>query len=199
MRKKMICICLSLLMISLFVTIRCSRYFNDACETYVEQGIKGEISQNINQIIFSNTNRIDGQFIKVTNLPDGHIGDIYVDTIQINNFASNVALEMYDKIKTNEYKFGIPFGNIMGYKMLAGKGPKLSIKVTPVGAFEYEVMSEVKSCGINQSLHTVWIEFQCEIECLAPFYSSKIIISPQIIISEILIVGNVPNVLFPLK
>ena len=56
-----------------------------------------------------------------------------VDVIKANNLASNVAnnIQMELNNKTTE-KIMIPFGSITGFKYLAGFGPKVNIKITPV-------------------------------------------------------------------
>lgn len=186
----------SLILILTAVSIRISRFYSIACDTYAENGIKGRITHEINQILkdrlldFESTN-----LTEINYQSNGQIGSIQIDTSKVNQIAVELSNDIYECISHAENRFGVPFGNILGFDYLSGKGPEIGIKILPIGSVVYEIKSELISGGINQTLHRISIRFDIAINCIVPFHQSQTSISTEIIISETLIVGEVPNTL----
>ena len=53
--------------------------------------------------------------------------------------------------------------------------------------------SEFIEKGVNQTLHRLYLEIQCEISILTPFNTINEKINNQFIIAENIIVGNIPS------
>lgn len=198
MRKRILTIMLSLFLILTAFCIRLSRYYAVSCNIYAENGIKGAITQNINSLLATELdNYFQDPLTDIKYNSDGSISDIEINTAQINTFANNTAIKIYQSVESLDTDFGIPLGNTLGFEYLSGMGPKLNVKVIPVGSVEYYIKSELLSSGINQTLHRIIVEFKSNIKCLAPFNKSEITITNSVVLSETLIVGKVPQLLFP--
>ena len=50
------------------------------------------------------------------------------------------------------------FGSFTGFKLLAGKGPGIKIRITPIGNVETDLKSEFITQGINQTLHRIYLQ-----------------------------------------
>lgn len=86
------------------------------------------------------------------------------------------------------------YGSFTGFKLFAGKGPGVPIKISLVGNVETDLRSEFISQGINQTLHRVYLQVECEVNVLTPYDSISEKISNQVLIVENVIVGKVPNI-----
>ena len=77
--------------------------------------------------------------------------------------------------------------------MLSSKGPEINVSIKPISIVEYKIKSEFIGEGINQTLHRISIVFNTVITCLAPFHESSVTIETEMVLSETLIIGKVPN------
>lgn len=91
------------------------------------------------------------------------------------------------------------FGSFTGFKLLAGRGPKVKIQISQIGNVETDLRSEFKSQGINQTLHRVYLEVKCKINILTPFQDIEKEITNQVLLVENVIVGHIPQTYYNLE
>ena len=91
------------------------------------------------------------------------------------------------------------FGSFSGIKLLAGRGPGVKIKISSIGNVETDLRSEFTSQGINQTLHRVYLQVDCEVNVLTPFKDISKKISNQVLLAESVIVGNIPDTYYNLE
>lgn len=91
------------------------------------------------------------------------------------------------------------FGSFTGFKLLAGKGPGVKIKISSIGEVETDLRSEFTAQGINQTLHRVYLQVKCNINILTPFDNISREITNQVLLMENVIVGNIPNTYYNLE
>ena len=84
-------------------------------------------------------------------------------------------------------------------KLLAGIGPKIKITISSIGNVKTDLKSEFSSKGINQTLHRVYLQVDCEVNILTPFNKISKRITNQILIAENVIVGNIPDTYYNLE
>lgn len=83
--------------------------------------------------------------------------------------------------------------------MLSGKGPGVPIRISSIGNVETDLRSEFTAQGINQTLHRVYLQVECEISILTPFENITEKIINQVLIAENVIVGKIPNTYYNLN
>ena len=91
------------------------------------------------------------------------------------------------------------FGTFTGIKLLAGRGPIIHIKISSIGNVKTDLKSEFSSQGINQTLHRVYLQVECEVNILTPFDNIKRRITNQVLIAENVIVGHIPETYYNLE
>jgi hypothetical protein len=69
----------------------------------------------------------------------------------------------------------------------------------PLGSVDYVIDSKLISGGVNQTLHRITINYNFEINCLAPFSETVIAMNNTLILAETVIVGEVPNYILSAK
>lgn len=91
------------------------------------------------------------------------------------------------------------YGSFTGLKLLSGRGPGIKIKISSIGNVKTNLKSEFSSKGINQTLHRVYLQVDCEVSILTPFDNITKNITNQVLIAENVIVGNIPATYYNLE
>ena len=172
--------------------------YSEACDIYAKNGVKAKLTSLINSKAFEYLSSVynDDDFTEIDKKSDGSVSNISINTIKLSMTANELSDKIYDILKNECPEFGIPFGNMTGFKSLSGKLFKVPVKIVPVGFVAYEIKSEFISGGINQTLHRVSLIFTVTVNCLTPFYDCSSVITVPVTAAETVINGNVPNIIW---
>ena len=88
---------------------------------------------------------------------------------------------------------GIPLGSLFLPEFLAGKGPKLPVKILVIRNSEADFYSEFSEAGINQTLHQLNMEVFLDVTVLVLGSTTEFTISSHMVVAETVIVGDVPE------
>ena len=131
---------------------------------------------------------------------DGNITMIKSNIIAINEIISDVAVKIQNKInQRGRENIEIALGSFTGFKLLSGKGPGVPIKISSIGNVETDLRSEFSEKGINQTLHRVYLQVDCEVSILTPYNSITEKVSNQVLLIENVIVGKIPSTYYNLE
>ena len=126
---------------------------------------------------------------------NGKITMISANALSINNISKElikISQSKLDKLINETIK--IPLGNFTGIPLFSGLGPKIKLRVVPMGSMSCFFISEFEQAGINQTNHKIYINFESYVNVVMPLESRQITTTSQILICECIIVGNVPQV-----
>ena len=84
-------------------------------------------------------------------------------------------------------------GSVSGISSLSAISPKFEIVLERAGGIESKIKSEFTSVGINQTIHRIYLDITCNIGILTPFESVSKSINSNVLLTETVIVGNVPD------
>ncbi|MEX2416044.1 MAG: sporulation protein YunB [Paenibacillaceae bacterium] len=90
----------------------------------------------------------------------------------------------------------IPLGLAFNSAILASFGPDVPIRFVPAGAVKVDLNTRQKDAGINMLLVEVYIRIIAEVTIIIPFDTKPEIVSTEIPISYLLVVGDVPMYYF---
>lgn len=86
----------------------------------------------------------------------------------------------------------IAIGSLTGSYMLAGKGPKLKVRICPAGSAEVTLHSSFESAGCNQTCHRISAVVTADLISSVPIYTFRTQVSFEFLLAENVIVGNIP-------
>lgn len=130
---------------------------------------------------------------------DGNITMIKSNIIPINEIISDVAVKIQNSInKRGSENIKISIGSFTGSKLLSGRGPGIPIKISSIGNVETDLRSEFSAQGINQTMHRVYLQVDCEVCILTPYNTISEKVSNQVLLIENVIVGKIPNTYYNL-
>ncbi len=119
---------------------------------------------------------------------------ISANVIPINEIISDVAIKIQEELnKVENSNFKIRIGSFTGSRLLSGRGPEIKIKMSTIGNLDTDLRSEFLSKGINQTLHKMYLQVECQVIILTPFDTIEEKITNQVLLAEAVIVGITPN------
>ena len=131
---------------------------------------------------------------------NGNIVMIKANVVPINEIISDVANKIQEQIdQKGREDVEIALGSFTGFKLLAGRGPGIKIRISSIGNVETDLRSEFTSQGINQTLHRVYLQVKCRVSILTPFNDIEQEITNQVLLAENVIVGNIPSTYYNLE
>ena len=125
---------------------------------------------------------------------------IRANVVPINNLISDLTERIQNEFnKVEEPEITIPVGALSGLYFLSGAGPNISIKISVTGTVDTDIKSEFIAQGINQTLHRVYVVFDCNMKIITPTKTYEKQVLNQVIIAENVIVGNIPDSYYNLE
>lgn len=133
------------------------------------------------------------EYLKVTRDDKQNIKSVDMNTAAINDLAQKITLSAQKRInKIGNDGIKIPVGSLSGVTLFTGLGPDINIKIYLVGSTQTQIISMFTSAGINQTLHRLYINIAGSVAVAVPGLPSTIKTSTQVLMSEMIIVGEVP-------
>lgn len=131
---------------------------------------------------------------------DGNVVLIRANVVPINNMISDLTEGIQNRFnEKDELQINIPIGNLFGTYYFSGVGPSIPAKVAMIGNLDTEIKNEFISQGINQTLHRIYVNFECYVKIITPLKNFQKKITNQFIIAEHVIVGNIPDTYYNLE
>ena len=125
----------------------------------------------------------------------GNISMIQANSLEINNLTKDLAICCEEKISEfGQMGVSIPVGTFTGIPLLVGRGPRLKVKMTPIGSVFCKFVSHFESAGINQTVHKIYVNIKANVGVVMPLSSRSFVAEQEVLISESVIVGQVPEV-----
>ena len=87
----------------------------------------------------------------------------------------------------------IPIGSLTGSALLAGRGPRITVRMESVGSSEANFRNAFTSAGINQTKHQIILTVDVSVSILLPGFRTATKVSNSFIVAETVIVGMVPD------
>lgn len=171
--------------------------FEESCKEKVR-----EIATNITNIQSSNilNQKKYGNIVELVKDDNGNVTLIKSNVVVINEIASDIAVAIQtDLSKLEAEKITIPAGVLSGINFLSGIGPNIEIKVVPTGNIKTDLKSEFLSTGINQTMHRIYLELQCQVKILTPFSRIDETITNQVLLVETVVMGEIPETYYNLE
>ena len=125
---------------------------------------------------------------------DGRINMIRTDALVMNTISSNIANRVQENIVSlSNQKFSIPLGSALDSQLLANKGPDLNFSIFHQGSVLVDFVTEFDESGINQTRYKIYITVAVDMRIISPVTTSSVTIKNNVLIAEIVIVGEVPD------
>ena len=196
LRRFFVCfiIVVSILICYFYSNIVCENVFSiitEKCYSLsteaVNESVKKSSAHNVN---YEN-------LINVEKNNSGEIVAIKANSSKINYISREIEAmtksKLEDKLKNG---IPIPFMAFSGIKALSGYGKLVNVKTIGVNSVVCNFESEFKSAGLNQTLHSIYIDILITTITALPIKSYTKTCNSKVLICETVIVGKVPEMYF---
>lgn len=165
--------------------------FKATCETAAASKGNKIINDEVNKVMKDYSYN---SLIRIEKDTAGKISFIEADSSKINDIVSKIISNIqkeFDKIpRINVF---INMGAVSGISMLKNWDPKFELELESAGNLNANVKTEFKSVGINQTQHKIFLEIDARVGILTPFDTFGKDIHSDVILTEAVIVGEVPD------
>ena len=121
------------------------------------------------------------------------------NTIAISRLAARTTEHVKNRLQSLEDEvILLPLGQVFGSDLLANMGPRFRLTVMPIGTVTVNLVNELEEAGINQTLHKIILEINAAIGIAVPMIATKTDVQHQVLLTQAVIVGEVPDTFFQL-
>lgn len=165
--------------------------FKASCETAASSKGTKIINDEVNKVM---KNYSYDDLIKIEKDTQGKISLIKADVITINKLVTEIVSNIQSQFdKITRISVFINMGSVSGISVLKNMEPKFEMELESAGKISSNVKTEFKSVGINQTQHKVYLQIDSAVRILTPFDTFGKDIKTDVILTEAVIVGNVPD------
>lgn len=124
----------------------------------------------------------------------GGIKAIETDTARVNRLKADITQSIQNDIAARQSDIiYIPIGSATSFYFLAGLGPKIPIRICPVGIVNTDFREEFESAGINQVKHRLYLDVDIQMSFIGLTFAENETIKTSALITETVIVGETPT------
>lgn len=176
-------------------------YLEPIFQTLCEDKIKSlaTIITNQQSTIIMNKYQYD-QLYTIEKDENGDIIVVRANGVLINNLISDLTENIQREFDNlHNVEVNLPFGSLTGIYFMSGFGPEIPINVSVAGNVDTNIKSEFIAQGVNQTLHRVYVNFDCDMKMVTSVKNFSQKVTNQVIIAEHVIVGNIPSSYYNLE
>lgn len=119
---------------------------------------------------------------------------ISANAYKINLLSKEILNSAQNNLTTlGEQGIEIGIGTFTGITLFTDKGPKVSLKLSPIGTIYTRFHSEFTSAGINQTNHSIYLYVQTDVSLILPTDTKVISTTTEVLLTESIIQGKIPD------
>lgn len=183
----------SLLALTLTATARMRPLLESLATTRVSNTVNRIIFEAVNEAI-QNGDISYERLISLEKDSEGKITAVHSNMAAFNRLQAqilDIILAKIDQVSARE--LSIPIGTLTGSALLAGRGPRIRVRMESVGSSTARFNNKFESAGINQTKHQIILEVEVSVAILLPGFTTATKVSTAVTVAETVIVGAVPD------
>ena len=190
-----------LLFVGMTLVLATAVYATAQLRPLLESMATTRVSNTVNRIVFEAVNEaIESgeitydQLISFEKYNDGKITAVHSNMAACNRLQVeilDIILARIDQVSARE--LSIPVGSLTGSALLAGRGPRIKVRMESVGSSSARFENEFTSAGINQTNHRIVLHIDVSVAILLPGFTTATQVSNAVTVAETVIVGTVPD------
>ncbi|MBX6351738.1 MAG: sporulation protein YunB [Thermoflavifilum sp.] len=90
-------------------------------------------------------------------------------------------------------RLSVPVGQVAGSVLFSGTGPRIPVHIRLSGHVRTDLTAQVRSAGVNQTVHTFYLDVTAEVLVISPLISQPVQVHTRQPIAYFVFVGDVPR------
>ena len=155
--------------------------------------------ESVNQAVMDSTmvNYSYSDYVQIERNADGEIALISAKADKVNYVSREIERIAAEKLEAKLINgIPIPILAFSGVKILSGYGKKVYFKPVVISKVVCSFDSEFKSAGLNQTIHSVYVNVLVTVNTVMPFSNNQSAVNSKVLICESVIVGKVPQIYY---
>lgn len=168
-------------------------------QSYAKNVVSQAVDDEVKKVMLEELFAYD-ELVFINRDEQGRITSVSSNTTKINRFANDLGIAIGDKL--NEISLinnKLYVSSLIGIDLLAGIGPKVNVRFSPISVANADIYHTFEEAGINQTLHTVNLNVNVEMAIVLPLAYSTVKVESTMPLAQTLIVGTVPEAYFNKK
>ena len=131
---------------------------------------------------------------------NGRITFIKADSTRINDIVTKIIgniQKQFDGIP--RISVFINMGSVSGISALKNVEPKFEVELESAGSINSSIRTSFEAIGINQTHHKIYLDIDSRVGILTPFDTFGKDINTEVLLTEAVIVGEVPETYYNLS
>ena len=195
-KKKLIIVFTIILLIIISILLYLHYVVNpiiiDASEAKVRSLTQSAVESAVYDVI--KDEYLYSDLIEIIKDSNNDIKMISANAYKINLLSKEILNSAQNNLTTlGEQGIEIGIGTFTGITLFTDKGPKVSIKLSPIGTIYTRFHSEFTSAGINQTNHSIYLYVQTDVSLILPTDTKMISTTTEVLLTESIIQGKIPD------
>lgn len=130
----------------------------------------------------------------------GRIVMAQANTMEVNRIMAQATLATREALDNlSQTPFEIPLGEIMDSYLLATYGPRIPVRLIPLGRVNTTVTDSFEGAGINQTRHKIYLKIYAEVQVIVPFIKESVEVITTVPVADTIYIGDVPGTVINLQ
>ena len=176
-------------------------YFNKQAHEVIDQLTRATISNRLTVKMNAAFDELMASFddeyssyVHIERNSSGEITLITADMIKINKLMAQYSTIVQSHVsEIEEDDITVPMLAFTGWPLVSTLGADIKLDIVAVGDAPCSYRSEFKEVGINQTLHSIYIDVSAKVEIILPIDNIEVECPSSALICESVIVGRVPQ------
>ena len=195
-KKKLIIVFTIILLIIISILLYLHYVVNpiiiDASEAKVRSLTQSAVESAVYDVI--KDEYLYSDLIEIIKDSNNDIQMISANAYKINLLSKEILNSAQNNLTTlGEQGIEIGIGTFTGITLFTDKGPKVSLKLSPIGTIYTRFHSEFTSAGINQTNHSIYLYVQTDVSLILPTDTKLISTTTEVLLTESIIQGKIPD------
>lgn len=119
---------------------------------------------------------------------------LFIDAVKINLLAAQITDCAQIRLRElSNASVGVSLGTASGISLFTGKGPRISVGISPAGRIDSGLSAAFSPAGINQTRYSAYLKLTANIRIILASFEKRIAVSHTAALCETVIVGDVPQ------
>ena len=176
-------------------------YFNKQAHEVIDQLTRATISNRLTVKMNAAFDELMASFddeyssyVHIERNSSGEITLITADMIKINKLMAQYSTIVQSHVsEIEEDDIAVPMLAFTGWPLVSTLGADIKLDIVAVGDAPCSYRSEFKEMGINQTLHSIYIDVSAKVEIILPIDNIEVECPSSAFVCESVIVGKVPQ------
>lgn len=176
-------------------------YFNSQANEIIEQltraTIRNRLTVKMNAAfdeLMATFDNSYSSYVQIERNSSGDIALITADMVKINKLMAQYSTIVQTHVsEIEEEDITVPMLAFTGIPLLSSLGEEVKLKIVAVSDAPCSYRSEFTQMGINQTLHSIYIDVAAQVEIVLPIENIVVTCPSSALVCESVIVGKVPE------